>query len=59
MKRLALNVVRNELFIMLAGSVLAYSFMMAAIITFVQVPPDSILDSGLDQVLLVFEEYPD
>lgn len=49
---------QNDLFIMLIGAVCAQTAMIAVIITVLQVPSDDILDSGLDQVLLVFEDTP-
>lgn len=49
---------QNELFIMLISAVFAHMAMMAVIISVLQVPPEAILDSGLDQVLLVFEDTP-
>jgi len=58
MKKLMHGVMQNELFIMLISAVFAHMAMMAVIISVLQVPPEAILDSGLDQVLLVFEDTP-
>ena len=59
MKQLVQKLLNNELFVFLMIGVFAYTAMTAVIIAVLQVPADAILDSGLDQVLLVFEEYPD
>jgi hypothetical protein len=58
MKKLMHGLMHNELFIMLISAVFAHMAMMAVIISVLQVPPEAILDSGLDQVLLVFEDTP-
>jgi hypothetical protein len=59
MKQLVQKLLNNDLFVFLMIGVFAYTAMTAVIIGVLQVPADAILDSGLDQVLLVFEEYPD
>ena len=59
MKQLVQKLLNNDLFVFLMIGVFAYTAMTAVIIAVLQVPTDAILDSGLDQVLLVFEEYPD
>lgn len=56
MKKLMHDLLQNDLFTMLISAVIAHTAMMAVIISVLQVPPDAILDSGLDQVLLVFED---
>ena len=58
MKKLMHDLLQNDLFTMLISGVFAYMAMMAVIISVLQVPPEAILDSGLDQVLLVFEDFP-
>ncbi len=45
---------KNELFLL--NGVFAYVALTAVIITTLQVPPDAILDSGLDEVIKVFED---
>jgi len=57
-KKLINDLVQNELFVMLMTGVFAYTAMTAVIISVLQTPPEAILYSGLDQVLLVFEELP-
>ena len=47
---------KNELFLLLLNGVFAYVAMNAVILATLQVPPDAILDSGLDQIILVFED---
>ena len=59
MKTLFDGLLKNEFFVMLVSGVIANTAMMAVIITVLQVPPDAILDSGLDQVLMVFEDIPE
>lgn len=58
MKQAIRTLFNNELFLMLMSGVVAYTAFAAVIIAVLQVPPETILDSGLDQVLLVFEDYP-
>ena len=58
MKKLMHGLLQNELFIMLISASVAHMAMMAVIISVLQVPSEAILDSGLDQVLLVFEDIP-
>lgn len=58
LKKLTHALLQNDLFIILISAVFAQMAMMAVIITVLQVPPEAILDSGLEQVLLVFEEIP-
>lgn len=59
MKKLVQALLKNDLFTMLMSGVIAYTAMSAVIIAVLQVPPEAILDSGLDQIVLVFEEFPD
>jgi len=59
MKSIAEKLLGNELFVLLMNGVFAYTAFTAIIIAVLQVPPDTILDSGLDQIVLVFEDYPD
>ena len=58
MKKLMKDLLRNRLFIILMSGVFAYTAMTAVIIYVLQTPPEAILYSGLDQVLMVFEEFP-
>ncbi|MDH5394187.1 MAG: hypothetical protein OEY11_13455 [Gammaproteobacteria bacterium] len=59
MQKIINNLFSNELFNMLINAVIAYTILTATIIVILQVPPDAILDSGLTEVVLVFEDYPD
>ena len=52
------NILKNDLFIILMNGVFGYTALTAVIIMTLNVPPEAILDSGLMQVLLVFEDYP-
>jgi len=47
---------KNELFLLLLNGVFAYVALTALIIATLQVPPDAILDSGLDEIIKVFED---
>ena len=46
---------RNELFLLLMYSVFGYFAFSAIVIAILQVPSDTILNSGLKEILLVFE----
>jgi len=46
---------RNELFLLLIYSVFGYIAFSAIVIAVLQVPSDAILNSGLKEILLVFE----
>lgn len=56
MKKLMNDLLHNDLFTLLISAVIAQTAMMAVVISVLQVPPDAILNSGLDEVLLVFED---
>ena len=49
------KLLKNELFLIMLNGVFAYVAFNAVIIATLQVPPEVILESGLDQVILVFE----
>lgn len=59
MKQFTRELLENDLFVMLMSGVFAYTAIIAVIISVLQVPQEAILESGLDQVLLVFDEFPD
>ena len=59
MKKIMSELLNNELFLMLMTGVFAYTAFTAVVLAVLEVPSDAILDSGLDQILLVFEEFPD
>ena len=46
---------KNPLLHMLLGGVFAYTAFVAVILTTLQIPPDAILDSGLQEIIMVFE----
>lgn len=56
MKQVMHRVLKNDIFQFLMAGVIGYTLLTAVIISVLQVPPEAILDSGLDQILLVFEE---
>ena len=49
------ELLQNELFLLLMFGVFAYTAFSAVVIALLEVPPDVILDSGLKEILLVFE----
>jgi hypothetical protein len=55
MKKFLNNLMRNELFLLLMYSVFGYFAFSAIVIAILQVPSDTILNSGLKEILLVFE----
>ncbi len=55
MKKLIDSLLRNDLFLILIYGVFAYITFTAVIIAVLQVPSEAILDSGLKEILLVFE----
>lgn len=46
---------QDELFILAMNGTFAYIAYTAVILATLQVPPDAILDSGLKEILLIFE----
>ena len=55
MKKRLSKLRKNELFWILMNGVLGYTALNAVIIFTLNVPPEAILDSGLREILLVFE----
>jgi hypothetical protein len=55
MKKHIEKLLENDLFLLLMSSVFGYTAFAAVIITTIGIPPESILDSGLQEILLVFE----
>ena len=55
MKKLINYLVRNDLFLLLMYSVFGYIAFSAIVIAVLQVPSEAILNSGLKEILLVFE----
>ena len=49
------ELLNNELLQVLLFGVFSYTCFIAVILVTLQIPPDAILDSGLQEVLLVFE----
>lgn len=56
MKQKLRNLLKNSLFLLLMQAVVAHTAMTAVILATLQVPHEAILDSGLDEIILVFEE---
>ena len=54
-KKIIKNLVRNDLFLLLMYSVIGYIAFSAIVITVLQIPSEAILNSGLKEILLVFE----
>ena len=59
MKDYVLTLAQNPLLQMLMMSVFSYTAFTAVIIAVMQTPPEAILNSGLQEILLVFEGFPD
>ena len=55
MKKRLIKLFHNDLFLFLLNGVIAYTAFTAVILATLGVPPEAILDSGLKEVLLVFE----
>ena len=55
MKEKIRNLLKNDLLQMMMFGVFAYLCFVAVILTTLQLPPDAILDSGLQEIILVFE----
>ena len=55
MKKIFKDLLRNELFLLLMYSVFAYTAFSAVVIAVLEVPSEVILESGLKEILLVFE----
>ena len=55
MKERALTLANNELFQLLMGGVFAQTAFAVVMLLTLQIPPDAILDSGLQEIILVFE----
>jgi len=56
MKAMLASVIKNELFLLMFNGMLAYTAFAAVILATLEVPPEAILDSGLKEIILVFEE---
>lgn len=59
MKDRILTLAQNPLLQMLMISVFSYTAFTAVVIEVMQTPPEAILNSGLQEILFVFEDYPD
>jgi hypothetical protein len=49
------SLITNDLFLLFLNGVLAHTCFVALVIYVMQVPPEVILDSGLKEILMVFE----
>jgi len=58
MKQHILPLSNNPLLQMMLGSVFAYTAFVAIMIVTLQTPPEVLLDSGLQEILSVFEGQP-
>lgn len=55
MKKRIASLLKNDLFLFLMNGVIAYTAFTAVILATLSVPPEAILDSGLQEIILVFE----
>jgi len=56
MKAYALKIWKNPLFGLFMQGTLAYLVMVVAILGTLEIPPDAILDSGLRDIISIFED---
>ena len=56
-KKLFENLMQNDLFVLLMFGVFAYIAFSAVVIAVLQVPSEALLNSGLKEILLVFEGW--
>lgn len=56
MKKSIARLVENELFLILMNGVMAYTAFSAIIIMTLGIPPEAILDTNLQQVIMIFED---
>lgn len=55
MQLLIKRLLANDLFLLFMNGVLAHTCFTVLVITVMQVPPEAILDSGLKEILMIFE----
>ncbi len=55
MKNYLNSLLQNDLFLLLMNWVIIDVALYATLISILQVPPDAILDSGLKEILMIFE----
>ena len=55
MRKIFRELLRNELFLLLMYGVFAYTAFSAVVIAVLEVPSEAIINSGLKEILLVFE----
>lgn len=55
MKKRIAELFENEIFLIAMNGTIAYVAFTAVILVTLQIPPEAILDSGLEEILLVFE----
>jgi len=55
MKEKIRNLLKNDLLQMLMFGVFSYTCFIAVILTTLQLPPEAVLESGLQEIILVFE----
>ena len=58
MKKRMIRLLENEWFMLLMSGVFGYTAFTAVILATIGIPPDAILDSGLQDILMVFEGFP-
>ncbi|MDH5444252.1 MAG: hypothetical protein OEY52_01775 [Gammaproteobacteria bacterium] len=56
MKDYLMEIFSSELFSLMINASIIHTIFSAAIMATLQVPPDTILESGLREILMVFEE---
>ena len=58
MKQKFSKLLKNDLFLLLMNGVFGYTAFTAVILMTLNVPPEAILDSGLQEIALVFNVFP-
>lgn len=58
MKKRLNQLLENDWFTLLISGVFGYTAFTAVIMATIGIPPEAILDSGLKEILLVFEGFP-
>lgn len=55
MKEKVATLLRNPLLHMALGALMVYMAYVGVLLSTLQIPPEAVLDSGLQEILLVFE----
>lgn len=56
MKQKVKAILNNDVFVLLLSAVIIHTAFVAVVMSVMQVPPESLLDSNLQEVLFIFEQ---